>query len=229
MPKLACRSCGRQIYTVSPLESLFAEERRCPRCGAPLDTERRDDERRGQTVDRTRRTIPGPPDGVERRVATGGGAVDGAASPTEPAVRRPGPRSGCDTRVMSIAFLGFGLIGGSVARALRAGRWCPGATRRLVADRRGPAPGTGRWRPGRGGGDARRRHRRGRTDRPRRAAPRLPALARRARRPAPCAASRPDATITDVASTKGAIVGRAEAHGLRFVGGHPMAGRESTG
>ena len=49
MPKLACRSCGRQIYTVSPLESLFAEERRCPRCGANLDTERRDNERRGQT------------------------------------------------------------------------------------------------------------------------------------------------------------------------------------
>jgi prephenate dehydrogenase len=40
---------------------------------------------------------------------------------------------------------------------------------------------------------------------------------------------RVDATITDVASTKGAIVGRADAHGLRFVGGHPMAGRELTG
>ena len=37
MPRLACWSCGRQIYTVSPLESLFAEERRCPRCGAFLD------------------------------------------------------------------------------------------------------------------------------------------------------------------------------------------------
>jgi hypothetical protein len=67
MPKLACRSCGRQIYTVSPLESLFAEERRCPRCGANLDNERRDIERR----ERTRRVNPpddpGPPDGVERR------------------------------------------------------------------------------------------------------------------------------------------------------------------
>src|SRR5258708_39764160 len=36
----------------------------------------------------------------------------------------------------------------------------------------------------------------------------------------------PDAVITDVASTKVAICGRAAAHGLRFVGGHPMAGRE---
>jgi prephenate dehydrogenase len=39
----------------------------------------------------------------------------------------------------------------------------------------------------------------------------------------------PDAVITDVASTKALIVGRAEALGLRFVGGHPMAGRETSG
>ena len=38
-----------------------------------------------------------------------------------------------------------------------------------------------------------------------------------------------DAVITDVASTKGAIVVRATALGLPFVGGHPMAGRETTG
>lgn len=35
--------------------------------------------------------------------------------------------------------------------------------------------------------------------------------------------------VTDVASTKGAIVARADALGLRFVGGHPMAGRETSG
>jgi prephenate dehydrogenase len=39
----------------------------------------------------------------------------------------------------------------------------------------------------------------------------------------------PGAVITDVASTKVAICTRAWAHGLRFVGGHPMAGREATG
>ncbi|MBA2702102.1 MAG: prephenate dehydrogenase/arogenate dehydrogenase family protein [Chloroflexi bacterium] len=39
----------------------------------------------------------------------------------------------------------------------------------------------------------------------------------------------PAAVITDVASTKTAIVLRAMALGLRFVGGHPMAGRETTG
>jgi prephenate dehydrogenase len=39
----------------------------------------------------------------------------------------------------------------------------------------------------------------------------------------------PDAVITDVASTKRALVLRATALGLRFVGGHPMAGREMSG
>ena len=40
---------------------------------------------------------------------------------------------------------------------------------------------------------------------------------------------RPDAIVTDVASTKAAIVERADATGLWFVGGHPMAGRENVG
>jgi prephenate dehydrogenase len=39
----------------------------------------------------------------------------------------------------------------------------------------------------------------------------------------------PDAVITDVASTKRRIVARAMELGLRFVGGHPMTGRELTG
>lgn len=39
----------------------------------------------------------------------------------------------------------------------------------------------------------------------------------------------PAATITDVASTKALVVGRAQSHGLPFVGGHPMAGRETSG
>ena len=38
-----------------------------------------------------------------------------------------------------------------------------------------------------------------------------------------------DAVITDVASTKAAIVERAAALALPFVGGHPMAGRETSG
>ncbi|HEX7473604.1 MAG TPA: hypothetical protein VF323_11015 [Candidatus Limnocylindrales bacterium] len=46
MAHLACWACGRQIYTVAPLDALFTEERRCPRCSATLQPERRGPERR---------------------------------------------------------------------------------------------------------------------------------------------------------------------------------------
>lgn len=68
MPRLACYQCGRQIYTVSPIESLFSEERRCPRCGAFLDPERREIERRGIIRRMNPPDEPGPPGGVERRL-----------------------------------------------------------------------------------------------------------------------------------------------------------------
>jgi hypothetical protein len=61
MPRLACFACGRQIYTVSPLESLFAEERRCPRCGASLSGERREIERRDLVRRQNPVDEPGPP------------------------------------------------------------------------------------------------------------------------------------------------------------------------
>jgi hypothetical protein len=67
MPKLACRSCGRQIYTVAPIESLFMEERRCPRCGAFLNDERRGNERRGYVRRVNPVADPGPPATAERR------------------------------------------------------------------------------------------------------------------------------------------------------------------
>jgi len=38
-----------------------------------------------------------------------------------------------------------------------------------------------------------------------------------------------DAVVTDVASTKGRVVEAATAANVRFVGGHPMAGRETSG
>jgi hypothetical protein len=69
MPRLACWACGRQIYTVAPLESLFAEERRCPRCGSFLDTERREHERREILRRQNPADDPGPPsEGGERRI-----------------------------------------------------------------------------------------------------------------------------------------------------------------
>jgi len=70
VPKLACRACGRQIYTVATIDALFAEERRCPRCGAFLEYERRETERRHSIRRVNPPDVPGPPgSGVERRVA----------------------------------------------------------------------------------------------------------------------------------------------------------------
>lgn len=66
MPRLACWSCGRQIYTVSPLESLFSEERRCPRCGSNLRDERRQGERREFIRRQNPPNEPGP-SGAEQR------------------------------------------------------------------------------------------------------------------------------------------------------------------
>jgi len=70
VPRLACWSCGRQIYTVSPIDSLFAEERRCPRCGAYMDSERREGERRERLRRQNPPDDPGPPPETgERRIA----------------------------------------------------------------------------------------------------------------------------------------------------------------
>ncbi|HET9347017.1 MAG TPA: hypothetical protein VFO05_15095 [Candidatus Limnocylindrales bacterium] len=68
MPRLACWSCGRQIHSVAPLESLFADERRCPRCGAFLNGERREDERRIAIRRQNPQDDPGPPSDDERRL-----------------------------------------------------------------------------------------------------------------------------------------------------------------
>jgi hypothetical protein len=69
MPTIVCRTCGRLVYTTVPLESLFAEERRCPRCGAGLDPDRRGSGNRRHYHRRENPPDnPGPPGGVERRV-----------------------------------------------------------------------------------------------------------------------------------------------------------------
>ena len=136
-------------------------------------------------------------------------------------------------RCVQVAFLGFGLIAGSVAQALRAADATDGAFEpmRLVA-----------WSPT-GEGPA--------------AAATAGVLDLHANDPeaairgaelvvlggpvpaclamlddlaGPWRASLgPDSVITDVASTKSLLVLRATALGLRFVGGHPMAGRETSG
>jgi prephenate dehydrogenase len=128
---------------------------------------------------------------------------------------------------VKVALLGFGLIGGSIAYALR----------------RNPEDWTiSAWSPT-GGGPAIARAEElidEASDSPGRAiheadlvvvaAPPLAALGLIDELAGPLAASLSgDAIVTDVVSTKGAIVGRAEAAGVRFVGGHPMAGREVGG
>jgi prephenate dehydrogenase len=126
-----------------------------------------------------------------------------------------------------IAFLGFGLIGGSIALALREA----GCTARISA-----------WTPaGAGPGEGLRR---GLLD----AAPQDPGAALDGAGLVILAGPplsvldhlgdlagpmrdrlAPEATITDVASTKAIIVATAEDRGLAFVGDHPMAGRETAG
>ena len=126
-----------------------------------------------------------------------------------------------------VAFLGFGLIGGSIALALREA----GSAARIAAwtpDGNGPAEGL----------------RRGLLDAaPASAAEALdgaglvvlagPPLAILASLGELAGALRgvlvEGATITDVASTKAVITTTAADLGLPFVGGHPMAGRETTG
>jgi hypothetical protein len=69
MPTLACHVCGRVVYTTVPLDTLFAEERRCPRCGSILDAERRSNDRRKGDRRKNPPESPGPPGGIERRIA----------------------------------------------------------------------------------------------------------------------------------------------------------------
>ena len=128
-----------------------------------------------------------------------------------------------------IAFLGFGLIAGSIARALALAG--PQARPNLIG-----------WSPSNAGPDAAVRD--GMLD----AAADEPAEALegadlvvlgappietvdlvtalgRTLRPALDA----DAVVTDLASTKARVLVAADRAGIRFVGGHPMAGREVTG
>jgi phage FluMu protein Com len=67
MPSLACRVCGRVVYTTAGLDTLFAEERRCPRCGSILQAERRVDNRRKRERRVNPADVPGPPGSFERR------------------------------------------------------------------------------------------------------------------------------------------------------------------
>lgn len=133
---------------------------------------------------------------------------------------------------MKVAFLGLGLIGGSVARALRdhesaelGGRvrtaaWTPSGVGPRAARRDGVIDEAAATPEAAIDG----------ADLVFLAGPVPACLAMLDELAGPWrAAVAPDAVITDVASTKSALVLRATALGLRFVGGHPMAGREASG
>jgi prephenate dehydrogenase len=132
---------------------------------------------------------------------------------------------------MKIAFLGLGLIGGSVARAIRLAPAYAGAT--LAAwtpsgegPRRALAAGTLDEAPG-DAADALRD-----ADLVVLAGPPLAcvALVRRLGAGGDLrGALRAGATVTDVASTKAELGAVAADAGVPFVGGHPMAGRETSG
>lgn len=125
-----------------------------------------------------------------------------------------------------IAFLGLGLIGGSIAMALRRrdapmelAAWSPSgvgpaeAARAGLIDRAAPSPAAcvaG-------------------ADLVILAGPPLAVLGMLGELGGPLRPSLGRTTITDVASTKAAILQRANGGGLPFVGGHPMAGSERSG
>ena len=126
MPHLACWSCGRQIYTVSPLESLFAEERRCPRCGTNLDRSGGSTSGASRSGARRPRAPGDPGPGAAR-----GGSAPGAPAP-EPG-RRVEPDRGLDRPLVERP-LGARRGQATAAPASRPARRCrPYATRHEAA------------------------------------------------------------------------------------------------
>ncbi|MBF8290031.1 MAG: Prephenate/arogenate dehydrogenase protein [Chloroflexi bacterium] len=133
-----------------------------------------------------------------------------------------------DAAPRRIAFLGFGLIAGSIARALAEPSgdrlalvaWSPSGAgpRAALADRILDAAAADPAAAIEG------------ADLVVIAAPPLETIDLIARLGGPLrGALAPDVVVTDVASTKAAVLAEADAVGVRFVGGHPMAGREVVG
>ena len=132
-----------------------------------------------------------------------------------------------------IAIVGFGLIGGSIARALARPEAAAGLAGPIELAAWSRTPASARVALADGViGRARRRSVRPSTGPtssswPRRRSSRLDLLGELGGALAGALAA--GATITDVASTKAVVIERADRLGLRFVGGHPMAGRDATG
>ncbi len=130
---------------------------------------------------------------------------------------------------MRIAFLGFGLIAGSIARAVRANPERPAWTMAAWSPSgAGPAQARADGTIDLAGASAAEALRE--ADLVVLAAPVPACLAAMEELATRLGDALPEtAVITDVASTKAALLQRANALGLRYVGGHPMAGMESAG
>jgi prephenate dehydrogenase len=143
--------------------------------------------------------------------------------------RTSGPAPGGHNCGVRVSILGFGLIGGSIARALReraaAGAWTvtawsrsSGPVEQAVADGVVDVAAS-TLREALEGADIAIL-----------AAPPLACLDLVDEIGGPLRSFLPeDCTVTDVASAKARIVARADAQKLPFIGGHPMAGRELSG
>lgn len=129
---------------------------------------------------------------------------------------------------MRIAFVGFGLIAGSVARAVRANEATAGwAMAAWSPSGRGPAEALADGvidLAARAASEAIEG-----ADLVVLAAPVPACLAAMDELASQAEGLAPDTVLTDVASTKAVLVRRADALGLRYVGGHPMAGLETAG
>jgi prephenate dehydrogenase len=164
------------------------------------------------------------------RVPNGWVRYAGFATMVAPASPRTGAVGDArpDNRSMRLAILGLGLIGGSVARALRArapGVWTVSAWSNAG---RGPAAAAAAGAIDVAAGSA--ADAIAGADVVLLAAPPVDCLRLIDELAGPLRMSLAlGSVVTDVASTKRAIVERAAAAGLPFVGGHPMAGRETSG
>jgi prephenate dehydrogenase len=126
---------------------------------------------------------------------------------------------------VDVAFLGLGQIGGSAARAIAASdpssrivAWTPRGVGPRLAARDGIVAATTAAEAIRG------------AEVIVLAAPAIACLSLLDDLAGPLrAAVSPDAVISDVASTKAALTARADELALRYVGGHPFAGRETAG
>ena len=101
MPKLVCRSCGQGVYTTAPFEQLFADERRCPRCGQLLFSDRRS----GVTRRKAQRRRPADVEALSTTEPhTNGGPINsspgnGAAAPDRAAATGQGSDAATATLV----------------------------------------------------------------------------------------------------------------------------------